>query len=105
MVDLMKTLVDKGVTVDKKDVYGQNPMHIAARQGELGAVKFLIDEEADINSKTPTGKTALHIAREAGTSGRNSAAAIEFRSDCGAVPFGPQPTRRCDPQPRESGRA
>lgn len=41
----------------------QTPLHEAARNGNLGILKFILEEGADISRKTNDGGTVLNIAR------------------------------------------
>jgi ankyrin repeat protein len=49
--------------INKKDVYGRPPLYYAARNGDIGTVRYLVKKEADINLGYPT---ALFGAAEKG---------------------------------------
>jgi ankyrin repeat protein len=47
---------------------GCTPLHIAAREKNLFAVRKLVDSGADVNKKdTSLGRTVLHVAVEEGS--------------------------------------
>lgn len=57
---IIDLLVSKGFSVHDKDVNGQTPLHLAAREGKLDVLKALLDKGADVNSCDDGGNTALH---------------------------------------------
>ena len=61
-VEVIKYLIQNGVSVDAKDYYGATALHYSAEGGHLEAVKVLISNEADINIKTNDDQTPLHYA-------------------------------------------
>jgi len=46
--------------------FGNTPLHVAAVQGDMEAVRLLIDAGADLNSQGEHGYTPLHEAVEQG---------------------------------------
>ena len=64
--DILSTMimkfVDKGVSVDEKDLQGNNPLLIAASKNDLDTVKILLSKEANINVQNKDGLTPLAVA-------------------------------------------
>ena len=58
----MLLLLDKGVSINSKDLKGQTPLHLASKKGYLKAVTTLLDSGADINALDDYGCTSLIIA-------------------------------------------
>ncbi|WP_179947520.1 ankyrin repeat domain-containing protein, partial [Wolbachia endosymbiont of Cylisticus convexus] len=52
--------------VNAKNIYGETPLHLAARSGYLNVVEKLIEKGANVNAKNSNGKTPLHYAAEKG---------------------------------------
>jgi len=49
-------------------LFGETPLHLAAKNGNLGVIEFLISQNADIHSQSngfPSG-TPLHLAASNG---------------------------------------
>jgi ankyrin repeat protein len=63
-VSIGESLLEKGLPVNEKNMYGITPLHVAAEHGRLAFVEFLIGLGADIDDRSATGKTPLHFARE-----------------------------------------
>ncbi|CAG9135749.1 hypothetical protein JYU34_004862 [Plutella xylostella] len=59
--DIIDTLISWGAQVNKKDVYGFSPLHIAAMDGISQCVETLIYLGADVISKSKRGNTALSV--------------------------------------------
>ena len=66
--EIVKALLEDGVSVDSKDPYGSTPLMIAARSGDVKVVKVLLYAEAEVNSQDDNGNTALMLASEKGHS-------------------------------------
>ncbi|XP_013186326.1 transient receptor potential channel pyrexia-like [Amyelois transitella] len=59
--DIIDMLVSWGAQVNKKDVYGYSPLHLAAIDGLTPCVETLIFLGADVTSKSKKGHTALSV--------------------------------------------
>jgi len=49
-VDILKLLVDKGMSVNLTNKYGRTPLHFSAELGDLETTKFWVERGAAINS-------------------------------------------------------
>ncbi len=70
-VDRITFLLDKGADVNRLDVEGYAPLHVAARNEDAKAIGALLAHKADVNIKDRDGYTPLHHAVL-----RNSAPAV-----------------------------
>jgi ankyrin repeat protein len=61
-----QALLDRGVSVDTKNMYGITPLHIAAENGRLAFAEFLVRNGASLDETSVMGMTAFHFARENG---------------------------------------
>ena len=64
-LELVKSLVKKGVSIHSKNKKGETPLHIAVYTENLNIVKWLIEKGADLNARVSghdEGSTALHYA-------------------------------------------
>ena len=62
-LSIVDTLVDHGTSVNHKDVDGNTPLHLTARNGENETMlAFLKEFNSDPNVKNKEGNTPLHIA-------------------------------------------
>jgi quinoprotein dehydrogenase-associated probable ABC transporter substrate-binding protein len=52
-------LLDKGADIDKRNLQGYPPLHMAARQRDSDMISFLIERGADVNGRDSDGWTAL----------------------------------------------
>ncbi|WP_341817117.1 ankyrin repeat domain-containing protein [Wolbachia endosymbiont (group A) of Agelastica alni] len=60
--NIVKCLLNRGVSVNDTDTNGLTPLHYAAKYANLKAVKLLIDEGANIHAKTVGGQKPIHLA-------------------------------------------
>ena len=51
-----------GADVNQQDIFGDTPLHGAARNDHVDAIRMLIKSDADIHSQNIVGMTALHCA-------------------------------------------
>lgn len=64
-IAMMERLLSKGASVNQHDQYDRTPLHFAAFNGHLEAVRWLIDQKADVNvSGVVNGFTPLFAACE-----------------------------------------
>eukprot|EP00826_Nyctotherus_ovalis_P061613 TRINITY_DN8786_c0_g3_i1.p1 TRINITY_DN8786_c0_g3~~TRINITY_DN8786_c0_g3_i1.p1 ORF type:complete len:141 (-),score=23.94 TRINITY_DN8786_c0_g3_i1:164-586(-) len=61
---LIKYSVDKGASIDEKDLMGRTPLHYAAVNNNVKSATFLLQSGASINSKNIAGETPLMKAAE-----------------------------------------
>ncbi|KAL9703419.1 hypothetical protein quinque_006937 [Culex quinquefasciatus] len=59
--DIIETLICWGADVNKKDVFGFTPLHLAALDGLAHCVEILIYHDADVTTKSKKGTTALNV--------------------------------------------
>ena len=59
---VIMTLVSNGISVDKPDIFGIAPIHLAADKQGSEPLKTLININSDVNFRTKTGSFALHWA-------------------------------------------
>ncbi len=63
--DVMARLVAAGARVNMRSTKtGATPLHIAAKEGHLEAVKWLVAHGADLNPRDKSGRTAVMLALE-----------------------------------------
>lgn len=66
LIQLQKA-VEKGFNVNTRDpMYGNAPLHWAARNGHTMIIQWLLDHGADKDAVAKNGNTALHFAADAG---------------------------------------
>ena len=58
-LDLVKMILDRGVSPDTRDGTGHTALMRAADRGDRDVTKVLLDRGATINARTPAGNTAL----------------------------------------------
>mmetsp|Transcript_33191 Transcript_33191/g.83752 ORF Transcript_33191/g.83752 Transcript_33191/m.83752 type:complete len:182 (+) Transcript_33191:23-568(+) len=64
-IAMLERLVARGASVNQHDQYDRTPLHFAAFNGHLEAVRWLIDQKADVNvSGVVNGFTPLFAACE-----------------------------------------
>ena len=61
-VSLLRVLVKRGGNVALRDARGCTPLHKAAGNGQLAAVRFLLHKKADHRAKSHAGETPRDIA-------------------------------------------
>ncbi|XP_011868770.1 PREDICTED: ankyrin repeat domain-containing protein 54-like isoform X2 [Vollenhovia emeryi] len=61
-VDLIKKLLDFGVSPNNQDEHGRTPLHISACRGYTKIVSLLLENGADPNKRDCIGNTPLHLA-------------------------------------------
>lgn len=64
--EIVSDLINKGFSVNEKDVNGWTPLHYAAFNGRLDAFSVLIEKGVEINSRNLMGQSAYNIADEKG---------------------------------------
>ena len=62
----VKTLLEKGASVDTKDSFDRTPLMISAVGGHADIAAMLIKAGADVHAKAKYGQTALQFAVERG---------------------------------------
>ena len=58
----VKALLDQGVHVNSRTVYGWTPLHYAVLSGNLNIVQELLKRGAIVNATTRSGRTPLYLA-------------------------------------------
>ncbi|XP_052864135.1 transient receptor potential channel pyrexia [Anopheles cruzii] len=58
---IIETLICWGADVNKKDVFGFTPLHLAALDGLAHCVEILLFYDADVTAKTKKGTSALNV--------------------------------------------
>lgn len=61
-VEIMKSLLAYGFSLDQKDSDGWTPLHIAAAEGHIRMTEFLLAEGLDKDDRNMRGETAYHVA-------------------------------------------
>jgi ankyrin repeat protein len=62
LVKPLEILLQKGASVNGRDMLGYSPLHLAASSGNLEVMKLLLDFGADINSQNNLEATPLYFA-------------------------------------------
>lgn len=63
--NISRILIERGVSVEKRDGLGLTPLHLAAAKGSLEQVQLLIEHGADIATIIDSnGETTLHFAAQ-----------------------------------------
>jgi ankyrin repeat protein len=65
-LEVAHVLIDKGADVNMKDSNGNTALHVVAKEGIIGAVKFLVEKESSISAANGNGDTPLHVAAKNG---------------------------------------
>ena len=68
--DVVTTLLDLGVEVNRPNVNGETPLHLAAICGHRDVVQLLLDNGADHNVVNKCGLTPLQEANKRGYFGK-----------------------------------
>ncbi|MCP4602721.1 MAG: hypothetical protein GY847_19765 [Proteobacteria bacterium] len=64
--DVMQVLIEKGAKLNTKDAYGNTPLYLAIRRGQIATANLLIERGADVCAENKDKKTALHVAVQYG---------------------------------------
>lgn len=85
-------LIDKGADVNKTDVEGYAPLHVAARNEDAKAIEALVTRKANLNIKDRDGYTALQhaVLRDSPAAVRalaGNGADLELRTPAGVTPL------------------
>ena len=64
-VDLVRTILDRGVPPDTRDQAGNTALMLAAFRGRLEVVRLLLERNADVAAVNADGWTAVSLAQEA----------------------------------------
>jgi hypothetical protein len=65
-LEFARMLIERGAGVSARNKYGQTPLHLALRAGQLEAARMLIERGADVLVYDNDGQTPLHLAMQAG---------------------------------------
>ncbi|XP_071041583.1 alpha-latrotoxin-Lt1a-like [Parasteatoda tepidariorum] len=61
-LDIFKKLVESGISIESKNIFGRTPLHLACISGYDDIVQYLIPKLFDINTYDKLGYTPLHHA-------------------------------------------
>jgi ankyrin repeat protein len=61
-LELVKSLIEKGVDINQADKTGQTALMGAAYYDHFDIIKYLVEHEADVNKTMPVGYNALSIS-------------------------------------------
>lgn len=89
---MIKTLIDNGVPVERRDSTGNTLLHAAVRWNAQKSIRALLEAGFDLNARNAAGKTALHDAvrlglREAEEILTTAGADIDAYDNNGATPL------------------
>ena len=65
--EMVKLLLDKGVTVNAQDANGHTAMHIAALLNHASLIPLLLGAHVDISLQDQRGRTAEQLAMQSGS--------------------------------------
>lgn len=65
-IKVVDILLENGADIDTMDIYGETPLHFAARNNHANTIVQLRKRGAKINIRTDIGDTPLHLAAHAG---------------------------------------
>ncbi len=84
-VEIMKTLLAQGFSLDQKDGDGWTPLHIAAAGGHIKMIELLLADGLDKDARNMRGETAYHVAVSA-----EATEAADFLEKAGADTSAPR---------------
>lgn len=87
---MIKFLLRNGADVNRKDTYGDTPLHIAVLASTDTVTQTLLDNGADINANNHNGDTALHLAANRSLSMMillHQGASVTYRDNQGHSPL------------------
>ncbi|XP_033214781.1 ankyrin repeat domain-containing protein 54-like isoform X2 [Belonocnema kinseyi] len=61
-IEMMRRLLNSGVSPNNKDEQGRSPLHLASCRGYAEMVRLLLEHGADPNQRDCIGNTPLHLA-------------------------------------------
>ena len=64
---VVRPLLKRGASSDKKDSEGNTALHMAAVTDKLECVKLLVKNKADVGTSNNKGQNALHVAAQYGS--------------------------------------
>jgi hypothetical protein len=64
---MVRSLIEKGASLNIVDKYGHTPLHFAVREEHYEIVKLLIEKGANLNTENKYGDTPLHKAAKSCT--------------------------------------
>jgi ankyrin repeat protein len=67
-VDIIKLLLDKGMTVNLTDLHKSTPLHVSAECDNLEATKAFVEAGDALNKTNINGDTPLMLAKKCGKS-------------------------------------
>ncbi|UVW83823.1 ankyrin repeat domain-containing protein [Wolbachia endosymbiont of Aedes albopictus] len=90
--DIVKTLLDKGASVNAKDSLEMAPLHWAVIDARGDMVRILLGKGADVDEEGSLGRTPLHFAAEKGHEGMvrillDKGASVDEKDDRGRTPL------------------
>ncbi|XP_063923115.1 uncharacterized protein LOC135137411 [Zophobas morio] len=63
-VEIINLLVTNGLSTNQRNMYGETPLHLACKSGNVKNLKELCKNGRNLNEITSSGKTVLHYAAE-----------------------------------------
>jgi ankyrin repeat protein len=65
-VEIIKILLDKGMSVDMTNADDSIPLHFSAKNGNLEATKALVERGAALNNANRNGASPMHLVAKHG---------------------------------------